>query len=350
MQTGFPINLDLASMIGKQPIDILTSPHRKAHELVTDMIIANKHVRQGTAPSGESLHMIETIVKNSVAHSEPIPMLTVHGCIKAGPVLNDRIDLAEVMGLHTLRLLEQRIVAVYPPGIDLTVRLEDLTEIFNVSYEHRNIDKLVGYYSKSYKRLAAAMGLSFAQVRCESEMVDAHDWQHWTHFHAGLFASYLAKTRSVANDKLARTAEYNDLTHMGWSGTIDHDTRTWFAARYKRIYGKLNQWDFEYRLAHYLAGIMTRIRFGASGVKLPAIYLSLSSPLPFVFPQPRVYYRTRAAHAHLAPWCAVGYVDMANADLKLVSARESEFLTWHNIDYNGASIWAPYQPANVVHY
>src|SRR6476469_4858141 len=91
-------------------------------ELVFDAFMANSKIRLGAKPSPEVQVAIRDVVRSSMAHNKPIPVLVPWGSEKPG---GGPLDLAEVAGLRTLYDLADRVKLWYSPGTDIRIRIED---------------------------------------------------------------------------------------------------------------------------------------------------------------------------------------------------------------------------------
>lgn len=272
-------------------------------EAVSHELVGTKQHRFGPTPDPESLVAIREVVREAMEHGAPIPILIPWGASKQGPY---GVDVAEMMALKQLICLNQRVRSHYAPGVDVGIRLEDLTD----STMFRGIP---GWAAKTSEYVAAFVKLhnmmvgDFSTVQPESELMDGDRFR--------------AQTESNAQVIFAALGLPPDRRGPGvksiipeWSGDLPDVQLDFYRRAYDKFYPNETREQKDGRLATYFGGAISRFQLGGTGARRwrGAKYITLSfTGIPWSKAGRRIYYRTvpeRYTNQHRAPWIGKGYI------------------------------------------
>jgi hypothetical protein len=296
-------------------------------ELVTDALVATGKVRLGPKPNVESLYAMRQHVRQMVAMQQPIRFLMPWGSEK--PVDNQTVDLAEVAAIKTIHCLQDRVQAVYSPGIHVRIRVEDATAPSLLVDDQAQARMNAAIYTSSFLRLLTTLGANnFIEAVPESTMITEAKFEY--HFQPifQLMLEYLRESEEEIRSGILVTdfPSYTELTKLGWRSEVPIEQREHYRATYRRLYNYDDR-QSTVMLARYLAQALTRRRLDMMGNKdwNQGEFLGLT----FVGPVPgepkqlsntRLYYRTLPEHIstmHIAPWRAKGYFAVSNDNIRV---------------------------------
>lgn len=275
-------------------------------EAVVKEVVGTKQHRYGPTPDPERLVAIREVVRDAVAQDRPIPILMPWGASKQGPW---KVDIAEVMALKQLNSLASRVVQHYSPGIDIRIRLEDLTD------KHMFADvpgwaNKTNEYVDSFRSLHQVLSTGYSAVRLESELMDTEDFYRKAHMAGGI----LNKSFEVEESKRRAFLKAHIPT---WSGDLPDNQLNFYKQAYSKFYPDEGEEQKNARLATYFGGAISRFMLkgtGADGL-WEGKYITLSlTGIPWGKAGRRIFYRTipeRYTNQHRAPWIGKGYVRIA---------------------------------------
>lgn len=277
---------------------------------LTDEFISTKRYRVGPRPEPESEVMMREAVRLAVVRDIPIPVLIPSAALKLP--MGETIDVAELSALKVLACLQDRVLKRYHRGIEVRVRMEDLTE-YVVSGDTPEVADLVSDYTNRFRHLVDVLGMNFIYPVLESDFVDKATWMAEVDQLTPLF-------RSMLNLPEQRRAENRTLSIEGWKGGISDAMVNFLINRYKKLYPNEVYDKYLDRMAQYFATILTRRRLKATGGFLvPQLEITFANPLPDA-PRysTRLQYRI-APGVHAVPyWATKGY-------LRINNKNETEF-------------------------
>jgi hypothetical protein len=305
LMMSFPTN---AAVTSSQMLDAITTE-----------IIATSSVRFGPTPNPESLVAIRSVIKKAIKEGKPIPILMPWGSKKP---TNDRsIDVGELMGLKTIYCLDQRIRKLYPVGIDMSIRIEDLGGFYLFRDEGESAYQASIKYVNDLMSLIYALGLNdiITPVK-ESLLASKDEYFSMSDSYKDIIYQYLTDTDNMVGDNESLDS-WRSLVSIGWKGNIPMEQRQFYYQMYQRIYNASPQLQ-RTKLAEYLAGALSRYKLNARGSKSSwgndFIDLTFVNPIPGApesLTNKRIYYRTMSAkytRDHMPPWRGRGYLRIHN--------------------------------------
>jgi len=289
-------------------------------DLVTEAIVASGQTRYGPRPSPESLVEIRKILSHYITQSRPIPFMTPWGSEKPD---GSGVDIAELMALKTIISLNGRVSPYYPPGVQVSIRLEDLSapHLFHWRMDEARIE--AERYTTGLVNLVKVLNLnSYIFPTPESSYGVDEDRFNAT---ADEMLPVFIKAVTFPGEKQP------ELEKLGWQGGISPSLVNHYMTSYDKMYpGKLDSFKLN-QLARYFSASLTRKKLGFTGAlkEWDNKYLQLSfikHPGGPVSPT-RIHYRTIPSSItsnHLPPWRAKGYlcIDETHATAKLASYNE----------------------------
>lgn len=173
-------------------------------------ILASSKIRYGPRPSPESLVAIRAVIRKAIDAGLPIPMLSPFGSRKSD--LHASLDVAEVFALKQLERLNDRVVSIYSPGVQINIRLEDASG--HDEGDESRISSIA--YTTAFPKLVYILGLHpFVRPVLESSI-----------FNADAILPFLIHYIETTDDP--RNKIPNDLVPFGWRGTIPMEDRRRF--------------------------------------------------------------------------------------------------------------------------
>lgn len=300
--------------------------------LLEEAFYSTGDTRYGPKPEVEDIAHVRQIISAYVALGKPIPVLCPWGSIKAR--FGENIDMAEVISIGQIVALNQRVKAIYAPGIEVALRIEDTSgyELFKLEGNINSIYTGTQTYSRNLIQLIKVLDADMCIFPIlESNMENADKFIEKSSSLTTLFEDYLRITDSWIEQfggqpdleqRFPLADEYKALGDEGWTGIISMAQRK----HYYKAYDKLYHGDAELmrrRLAMYFAGSLTRHLLGMTG-KQPNWYqygfiqLAFVPPvagLPNGYNKNYIYYRTMPetfARTHMPPWRGKGYIKVVD--------------------------------------
>jgi len=274
-------------------------------DLVSAEIISTKQNRCGCQPSPEVQVNIRNIIRAYMKENRPIPIHVVWGSEKPD---GSGIDVAELSALKMLRCLQHRVEAHYYPGLDIRIRIEDVSapHLFYDSMEEAR--KNANMYSTALIDLAYILETEhYISLVRETSLVSEQEFNKRADEVLPVMQEYLLGVRTPS--VLAQ------LEKVGWKGDLPEKTREFYLRQYTKIYPGKTHEDLVHRLARYFAGTIVRRQLGISGARdrwnYDYVELAFIAGAPGSDFGKRVFYRTMPlaqTNLHLAPWRGKGYV------------------------------------------
>jgi hypothetical protein len=292
-------------------------------EYVTKAIIATNQIRYGPSPNPESLVSMRSVIRKSIEREEPIPMLMPFGSRKA--VLGQRLDIAEVSALKTLACLQGRVKERYSPGIQLNIRVEDVSgnSLFEEDGDQSLKESLD--YCLDFVALVKILGYDFIHPRLESDMFSEVEFNETSAKILDVMIQYLRDTDAYGIRDHEKLASYKKLEEMGYKGGISQEQRDYYRERYKTWNPVITQYEATEKLAKYQAGVWARKVLGGSGANpiwgKDYLGLTFAPPVPGTpsgLYDRYIYYRTlptKFAMTHIPPWRSKGFLEISNEQI-----------------------------------
>ena len=295
--------------------ELLTKPASKETllESLTNFFIGSKETRNGRVPPPEVLVVVREYIASCIDKGEPINVLVPWGGKKP---FASSVDVAELSALKLLDRLMSTVKIVYPPGLNVVMRIEDVNaewlykEGFGVEHGNSQLQSDIIQYSGDIGHLA-----TFFHITPKSEfmMMNRTDYIRLASELTPLFISYIEESdRDGISDSML---SYKRLADNGWRGVIPSPQRDYYRERYKSLYGVDDRTATIY-LAKYFAGSLARHQMNGTGFPRGEkhIQLSFAPPVPGV---PATMFRNTFflrtipeshGRTHIPPWRAKGYV------------------------------------------
>jgi len=325
----FELRTDVSFDVG----DYIVTPYPrttcKGHGLVEDILavlVGTSQLRCGPGPGVETAGALRALVAAHVAQGAPIPILVPSGPKK--PKHGATVDMAELSALKVLAGLHQQVSDLYPPSLEMALRLEDVTGwVLEGAVARGSIRR----YLADMEALVATLGMDYLHPVRESGMTTEAAFRTEVDVLEPLLLAYLRETDAWERDDCDT---YRALCAAGWRGTIPKEQRMFYRERYQRLYPQLS-WDQATALmARYFATTLARVRLGASGALAhwdQCVQLNFAPPVPGA-PRmgTRLYYRTApVAHTkrHIPFWRARGYLHVAGGSVRMGLASWQEELS-----------------------
>lgn len=280
-------------------------------EAVVAAFLATKQYRYGPRPLPESEVKIRDVVRRAVHAERAIPILIPAAALKVP--IGESIDLAELSALRVLECLQTRVTRHHRPGVDIRIRLEDLTELA-ISGDVPNVHEHLRQYTCQFTSLTRVLGYDgFITVVPESSLADPAAFLASVDAHADVFRRYLDSDRSDAGAR--------ELAARGWAGGVSADFYRWLADRYVKLYPGADRAEHHRVMARYLAAILARRDHRAVGAD-PSfdgrLEISFAPPLPDApAVSTRVQYRSvplSQSSNHTPYWAAKGHLRINGKD------------------------------------
>lgn len=305
-------------------------------------------------PTEENRNATLRTIERYVALDLPLDCISLAGATKHyGLTTQMHVDAADASWIGRLVAIDENVRAVYAPGIEHTIVLEDFAERF-LSVRTEDLDMRLDAYRESLRELASRMAGSWLRLVTESSLFAlasaSTDIESDFAVRRGLnirygeyreiasrchrvLHEYLRATEhdGIVPDGSGATTEAHDrhpttlaLHHIGFRGGVSTPERRHHARCAVRACGQVltpaAQMD---QTARYLATVLTRNRMGVpcplyedSEGPIPRVKLSF---MPVAPGSPRTlernrieyvaYNRSKRSGNHVAPWAGIGYLD-----------------------------------------
>lgn len=300
-------------------------------------------------PSPEVQVPVRQVIRHYMDASEPIQFLVPWGASKQG---DHKLDVLELSALRNLHCLSERVKSLYAPGIRITIRLEDATDIalFGDDYAPKVMD-----YCYNFQELIKALGYYEIWARREADdLMDGNEFFDNVRMFRPLFVDYILASDRYGSVAAQDIASFSVLKQNGWSGTIPLEQRTYYRQAYRIFYPDMSEAEITRKMATYFACSLSRVVMRGTGKpdngKFIQINYSLPVPgVPTNLASNRIFYRTvpeRFTNRHKAPWIGRGYVTISednSCKIKLADFNEPLELTPYCFQVGEAKVQAPYK-------
>lgn len=286
-------------------------------EALTQVLVGTLQSRLGPTPKPESMVLIRKVIHSAISTGQKIPVLVPFGPKKPGSSRSS-IDVAELFAVRSLLELDSVTRDFHAPGLDIRVRMEDLTGFI---LEGDEFSPAIERYVGDFEKLARILTGGLVEVARETEMVpDAAAFKSDVAAAATRIRRYLETT--TGEEPLTETPAGNALIEVGWSGAISQAMRAHYAHKYEVIYP--NETDDFRRgvLSDYFATALVRRKVKATGARAEwgrYIQINFLSPVSSSKDTPqavlhRRHIPLRFSKTHVVPWRAKGFLEIGSGD------------------------------------
>jgi hypothetical protein len=300
--------------------------HNNRLDILTEIIVASGQVRYGPRPNPESLVEMRKVIARYMHDGRPIPFLSPWGSEKPN---GTGIDIAEMMALKTLLCLQTRVAAHYPPGIEVMLRVEDLSAPHQFYHRADEARKEAALYTQGLINLVRALDFKFVFPTPESSRgVNEAEFNEIADKYVPVFEEVI--NYRIKFPEFPRNGN-NQLDNIGWTGEVSKELVAFYLDSYAKLYPDTTPEEKIHILARYFAGSLARRKTGVAnglpdwGGQYLQIYFGKTPDGKA--PPTRLHYRTMPCSIttnHMAPWRAKGYflIEEDEITAKLASFRE----------------------------
>lgn len=328
-----------------------TSTNTANLDAITNAIIGSGQIRYGAHPSPEGLVAIHSVVRTSLEHDQPIPIVVPFGSRKT--ILSEPLDVAEVAALKQLTGLQERVSKYHKKGIQVNIRIEDLSGNYLFAKDGEESRVAVKIYTTNLVNLICALDLKFIKPLPESSLCSEGHYLNACNLFFPHMRDYLLVTHGLLGPSWMHTSPYETIVKMGWKGTIPLSQRNYYFDRYKALEPDISLNEQIDKLAKYFTSSWARYKTGISGADTQwTSYISLTfcPPVPGtptgMFDR-YVYYRTLPlcfAQTHMPPWRCKGYLKLNGSVMpKLASWKDDKPFQKSKLIFSGAGHNVPVQ-------
>lgn len=305
-------------------------------ETIYVIIVGSKELRYGPLPEREVFEDILKVIKDAIHKRLPIPVLVPWGGRKA--VVGQQVDIAEISALKQLALVNEMVRQVYHPGLQYSIRVEDLNALWLYRNDSYPLEDILYYEVEHYCTCLESfisLLLPDAQIALESKTMNRLTYTLKAAAISRLIYHYL---KISDRDLLAakKSKEWEHLVAIGWKGDIPKEQRDYYRDRYRNLCNADNE-QANKMLADYLAGSKARYDLGGRGNPKSDvngfIQINFAHPVPGApegFFNTTLHYRTiplSQGRTHIAPWRAKGYFSIEGGKVSAkVTGWNSEVL------------------------
>jgi len=308
-------NFDMTSLIRDffvNDFTLLSDNNGDRVNAILEAIIGTKNTRIGARPAEADIHAMRATIDRAVAQDRPIPILAPWGSEKPD---GSNIDIAEVGALKTLKTLNEAVRSIYYPGLQINIRLEDLTceHLFDDRKKARtNAD----YYCDNFEALVSILDLDqFIRIRRESKLTTYEKMMKAIMPIEHLMLEYIKETDEHGLAGYQHLDAYKKLHIMGWRGEIPVKSREFLYNQYFKAYPGISKEDAQITMSKYFSETIARTHLGIRGDDVEwagdFIKLVFHAPAPGMPVYKSVSIRTVPASVtsrNISPWRGKGYL------------------------------------------
>lgn len=304
-------------------------------DLVTDEFVGTGQHRYGPKPNPEQLVSMRAIMRLYMDENRPIPVVSPWGSEKPNGTI---IDVAELTAMKQLMCLHERVAQFYPPGMEFSLRIEDLSAPHQFYHRADAAREEAKLYTDGIVQLLKVLGVN--------DVIHATPDSSYG-FSEKVFNDMADSYLPVLEEHLAfpdSKEALASLAQIGWDKPVAPETRAHYLEGYKKLYPDADMKTKFHILARYFAGALVRKRLKMTGA-LPQwnngfleLYFGKTPPglVPSRYSK-RIHYRTAPSSMttnHMAPWRAKGYFLVRGDEVipKLASFQDVLPLNQHSIE------------------
>lgn len=287
-------------------------------------------LRFGPLPNPERQNRMRKVIETAVMHQEPIPVLVGWGsCKLASYDLDGVLDVSEIEALRQITFLKERIQGIYPPGIEVRIRVEDTGALWLFGEKFR---PAINAYAQQFGQLIEILGLrSFIAPVNESGLMQENEYFVLSQKLTDLFLSYLQTSDLFGIEDPSSQEVFKGLLQVGWTGVIPLEQRNYYRGLYEHLYPSETGILHTIRMAKYFAGALARYILDGVGIKPEwkesgYLKLAFTPPVPgSPMGQTEVTYRVSlSSRNQIPPWRGIGFIKVTESgpQAKVASIRE----------------------------
>ncbi len=337
-----PYGALLASYIIRHFPQVVQLKTPEVVDAITAILLGTKEYRYGPLPSPESQVTIRNVIRYAISNTIAIPILIPWGSTKTD--FGSGVDVAEVMAIKRLIDINEEVKKVYPMGLEIVIRIEDLSgyTLFALDAEEDIIHDAIDKYSTSFEDLVYMLSQGTIKTIKETDMENASLYEGKLKEYSHLMYEYLVVSHDIIQNDIEEaidTPQYKALVNAGWRGYVSYEQRWHYYTAYDKLYNhdgaQMPIQSYISRLALYLGGALAKHKLGLLGVQkhwYSYIQLTFVAPikgLPEGFADHYIYYRTlplSAARTHICPWRSKGYLQIKDGE------SVAKLTSWHDTD------------------
>lgn len=296
-------------------------------EAIMKEIIASQNIRLGPAPSIESQYEMRKVVRYYMEKGLPIPVLVPSGPKKTKSM--EIVDVAELSMLNILNCLNNAIKLHYKPGLQIVMRLEDLTGHILEPTEIASMAMYMG----SMIDLVNTLDYRFIEPWPESSSGKRVEFNDRVTVLTPLFMEYIDDTQSIAipENLWGQLESYKRLQHEGWSGLIPKEMRQSYIDKYQKLYPGMSHEECMQLVSKYFACGLARKNINNKGNKPEweggFLEIAFMQPYHIIYPT-RINYRSielKHSKKALSFWRAKGFLKISEPnEIRISSCTWSE--------------------------
>lgn len=238
----------------QQELEIVPQEKSNLLDIITDIIVGTTKYRSAPLPKPESLVAIRSVIRTSMNKNEPIPVLIPWGGRKA--IANQSLDVAEVMSLKLLKVINEKIIKFYTPGLQINLAIED-TGAQWIYRKEPDTRYEIELYSSKLVDLIDIMELNFLKGIRESTLMDESEYFMLSDKFSKVIFNYIIMSNQFPEKIGQFDKELNDI---GWTGEIPMRQREYYIGRYKTLKPGLSDEDYYRMMADYFGGALARYK------------------------------------------------------------------------------------------
>ena len=290
------------------------SLEEKVDKAVDVLVGTSRDIRKGPIPSEGIINSIKSNIRLSIEKHRPIDVVVAFGCAKTRALDQQGVDLAELMTIEQLALINQRVSQIYDQGIRYLVFLCDSWYLFLYGADDK---AAVKKYCSEFELLINVLDLKGFQVQRLSNIVqskgkDQIELKLKDNFE--LLKRYWEESEAHGEEEWGDLTSYGALCQAGWVGTIPGIQREFYKKKVKRYLpgaGPDEERDAVLRFFAYSLMIGQEDIFGRRISAADISFLSLPPGSPKQLHGNRLYWRSMpkgTSNKWPAPWTAKGFL------------------------------------------
>ncbi len=299
-------------------------------EAIVQEFVGSRQIRQGPAPTPESLVAMKKVVRYYMEHGRPIPVLIPSAPKKKK--IGASVDLAEFMMLQTIKCLQHRVSQHHAPGLEIVVRLENNTGAVLEEGIEGALESMSRYMA-DLSALNYVLGTDqFLTFVPESQMADTAEF-------AAKARSFFPLIDASIDDPEAHAKE---LTSTGWQSGIKREMLDYQERRYRELFPSMDEKWIKQLIVKYISCIIARLQLNSTGNRktwdgghLHICHVPPTPHSPASLTNTRVFYRTLPmshSRLHKPYWGGHGVLQIDEAGSSRVKFADWDDPDLHMLD------------------
>ena len=337
------INNDLISFFdlneNQQLVNEYENNKLKIIEAIVEIYIGSNKTRIGAKPDNNQKELLKDIVMYYVDKDLPIETILTWGPKKFYPFTKKyTVDLSELISLKTLQEIRKKILRIYPFGVNFNIFIEDFEGKF---IEGDHLEEEFNEYISSFEKLNIIVGLNnYIKIIRTADLLktkfDINQINNQILDNYKKLKKFWYESKNLPIEQIFELSIYKNLKKIGWNGSIDEQTRSYYINRLDKILGDSKTLeDKEDMTVRLLACVLLhrqyevfRVNKFKDPVKLS--FLKISGG-PKKLMNGRIDIRTMStdiSKRHISPW----------ASKACIRKKKNKFLpflmTWRDVEEN----------------